>query len=134
RMPDAYMSVIEALRHATVHHGVDLQIVWVDSEDLEAGNVAALNEVDGIVIPGGFGHRGIEGKVVASRFARHHLIPYLGLCLGMQCAVIDLAREVLACDDANSTEFNAFTPHPVIDLLPEQRDIESKGGTMRLGV
>jgi CTP synthase len=90
--------------------------------------------VDGIVVPGGFGHRGIEGKVLASRFARQNRVPYLGLCLGMQCAVVDFAREILDAPDANSTEFNAFTSVPVIDLLPEQRDIENKGGTMRLGV
>jgi CTP synthase len=134
QMPDAYMSVIEALRHAAVHHGVEVQVSWVNAEDLEGDVVSALEGVDGIVVPGGFGHRGIEGKLAASRHARHHQIPYLGLCLGMQCAVIDFAREVLGSEDANSTEFNAFTSHPVIDLLPEQRDIEDKGGTMRLGV
>ena len=133
-MPDAYISVTEALRHAAVHHGVDLRVEWVNSEVLESGGVDVLDGVDGIVVPGGFGHRGIEGKVLASRYARHNKVPYLGLCLGMQCAVIDVAREVLASDDPNSTEFNAFTPHPVIDLLPEQRDVDEKGGTMRLGV
>jgi CTP synthase len=101
---------------------------------LEEGDTSALQGVDGIVVPGGFGHRGIEGKVRASRHARHTQTPYLGLCLGMQCAVVDFAREVLDSEDANSTEFNAFTPHPVIDLLPEQRDVEDMGGTMRLGV
>jgi CTP synthase len=134
QMPDAYMSVIEALRHAAVHHGAEVQVSWVNAEDLEGDVVSALDGVDGVVVPGGFGHRGIEGKLAASRFARHHRVPYLGLCLGMQCAVIDVAREVLESEDANSTEFNAFTAHPVIDLLPEQRDIEDKGGTMRLGV
>jgi CTP synthase len=134
QMPDAYMSVIEALRHAGVAHGVDVQLVWINAEDLEGEVVSALDGVDGIVVPGGFGHRGIEGKLAACRHARHQGIPFLGLCLGMQCAVIDLAREVLGSEDANSTEFNAFTAHPVIDLLPEQRDIEDKGGTMRLGV
>jgi CTP synthase len=134
QMPDAYISVTEALRHAAVHHGVDLRIEWVNAEVLEEGDTTALQDVDGIVVPGGFGHRGIEGKVRASRHARHTQMPYLGLCLGMQCAVVDFAREVLDSDDANSTEFNAFTPHPVIDLLPEQRDIEDMGGTMRLGV
>jgi CTP synthase len=132
-MPDAYISVIESLRHAAVHCGADLQLVWVNSEHLDE-DMTPLEGVDGIVVPGGFGHRGIEGKVLASRYARQHLIPYLGLCLGMQCAVVDIAREVLDAPDANSTEFNAFTSHPVIDLLPEQRDIEEKGGTMRLGV
>ncbi|HEX3607843.1 MAG TPA: CTP synthase [Candidatus Dormibacteraeota bacterium] len=134
QMPDAYMSVIEALRHAAVHHGVEVQLHWVNAEDLEGDVVSALDGVDGIVVPGGFGHRGIEGKLAASRYARHHNVPYLGLCLGMQCAVIDVAREALQSEDANSTEFNAFTAHPVIDLLPGQRDIEDKGGTMRLGV
>jgi CTP synthase len=134
QMPDAYMSVIEALRHAGAHHGVEVQLSWVNAEDLESDVVGELDGVDGIVVPGGFGHRGIEGKLAASRHARHQRIPYLGLCLGMQCAVIDFAREVLGTEDANSTEFNAFTANPVIDLLPEQRDIEDKGGTMRLGV
>jgi len=134
QMPDAYLSVTEALRHSAVYHGLDLQIEWVNAEKLEEGDSGALAGVDGIVVPGGFGHRGIEGKVVASRHARHTQTPYLGLCLGMQCAVVDFAREVLDSDDANSTEFNAFTPHPVIDLLPEQRDVEDMGGTMRLGV
>ncbi|HEX4756299.1 MAG TPA: CTP synthase [Candidatus Dormibacteraeota bacterium] len=132
-MPDAYISVTESLRHAAVNAGVELTIQWVNSEQLEAG-AAVLEGADGIVVPGGFGHRGIEGKVLASRFARQHRVPYLGLCLGMQCAVVDFAREVLDAPDANSTEFNAFTAVPVIDLLPEQRDIENKGGTMRLGV
>jgi CTP synthase len=134
-MPDAYMSVTESLRHAAVFHGVEAQLEWVNSERLEQEDgLTVLDGVDGIVVPGGFGHRGIEGKLLAARTARHQRIPYIGLCLGMQCAVIDMAREVLASDDANSTEFNAFTPHPVIDLLPEQRDIDEKGGTMRLGV
>ncbi len=134
QMPDAYISVTESLRHAAVHVGVDPQLEWVNSEELEAGGLESLEGVAGIVVPGGFGHRGIEGKLLAARLARQRKIPYLGLCLGMQCAVIDLAREALGSDDANSTEFNAFTPHPVIDLLPEQRDIDDKGGTMRLGV
>jgi CTP synthase len=132
-MPDAYISVTESLRHAAVNAGVELTIQWVNSEQLEAA-ASVLEGADGIVVPGGFGHRGIEGKVLASRFARQHRVPYLGLCLGMQCAVVDFAREVLDAPDANSTEFNAFTSVPVIDLLPEQRDIENKGGTMRLGV
>jgi CTP synthase len=134
QMPDAYISVTEALRHAAVHHGVELRLEWVNAETLEEGDLSGLQGVDGVVVPGGFGHRGIEGKVQASRHARHTETPYLGLCLGMQCAVVDFAREVLDSDDANSTEFNAFTPHPVIDLLPEQRDVEDMGGTMRLGV
>jgi CTP synthase len=132
-MPDAYISVTEALRHAAVHCGVELTIQWVNSEQLDE-DAGELEGVDGIVVPGGFGHRGIEGKILASRYARRHLVPYLGLCLGMQCAVVDITREALDAPDANSTEFNAFSSVPVIDLLPEQRDIENKGGTMRLGV
>ena len=132
-MPDAYLSVTEALRHAAVHSGGDLNLEWVSSEDMTSEG-ERLQGVDGVVVPGGFGHRGIEGKVLASRFARRHRVPYLGICLGMQCATVDIARELLGTDDANSTEFNAFTANPVIDLLPEQRDIENKGGTMRLGV
>ncbi len=132
-MPDSYISVTEALRHAALWCGAELQIQWVNSEELDQ-EATALEGAEGIVVPGGFGHRGIEGKVLAARYARRHSIPYLGLCLGMQCAVVDIAREVLDAPDANSTEFNAFTSHPIIDLLPEQRDIEEKGGTMRLGV
>ncbi|MFN2582782.1 MAG: CTP synthase [Candidatus Dormibacteria bacterium] len=132
-MPDSYISVTESLRHAALHCGVDLRLTWVNSEKLDE-DTSALDGMDGIVVPGGFGHRGIEGKVLASRYARRHKTPYLGLCLGMQCAVVDIAREVLDAPDANSTEFNAFTSQPIIDLLPEQRDVEEKGGTMRLGV
>ncbi|MHB8572089.1 MAG: CTP synthase [Candidatus Dormibacteria bacterium] len=133
-LPDAYMSVTESMRHAGFWHNVDIEIRWIDSETLESGDLGALADVDGIVVPGGFGFRGVEGKIIAARYAREHNIPYLGLCLGLQCAVIGVAREALAGDDANSTEFNAFTPHPVIDLMPEQRDVTNKGGTMRLGL
>ncbi len=132
--PDAYISVTEALRHAGYHHNLQVAIRWVASETLEAGDLRALEGLHGIVVPGGFGHRGVEGKVAAIRYAREHLVPYLGLCLGMQCAVIEFARHVVGATDANSTEFNPFTPHPVIDLLPEQRDVAEKGGTMRLGL
>ncbi|HEV3461444.1 MAG TPA: CTP synthase [Candidatus Dormibacteraeota bacterium] len=132
--PDAYISVTEALRHAGVHHNLRVDIKWIASETLETGDLRALDEVDGVVVPGGFGHRGIEGKIAAARFARTSLTPYLGLCLGMQCAVIEFGRDLLGQPDANSTEFNAFTSHPVIDLLPEQRDVADKGGTMRLGL
>ena len=132
--PDAYISVTEALRHAGIHHNLRIDVRWVASEALESGDLRALEQVDGIVVPGGFGHRGIEGKIVAARFARTHKVPYLGLCLGLQCAVIEFARDALGAPDANSTEFNAFTSHPVIDLLPEQRDVADKGGTMRLGL
>jgi len=133
-LPDAYLSVIEALKHAALHHGVEVDIRWVSSEKVDQGDTSVLKGVAGIVVPGGFGHRGIEGKVQASRYARHHAIPYLGLCLGLQCAVIDFAREVLDAPDANSTEFAAFTSAPVIDLMPEQRDVAGLGGTMRLGL
>jgi len=132
--PDAYISVTEALRHAGFHHNLRVDIRWVASETLEAGETGVLDGLGGIVVPGGFGHRGVEGKIAAARYAREHRIPYLGLCLGLQCAVIEFARHVLGLPDANSTEFNAFTPHPVIDLLPEQRDVADKGGTMRLGL
>ncbi|HXT36501.1 MAG TPA: CTP synthase [Chloroflexota bacterium] len=134
-MPDAYLSVAEAIRHAALFHDRAVDIHWIDSTDLESQPAAPyLEGLDGIVIPGGFGHRGVEGKVHASRFAREHLVPYLGLCLGMQVGVIDLAREALHSTLPNSTEFNAFTKYPVIDLMPDQRDVEAKGGTMRLGV
>jgi len=134
QLPDAYLSVIEAVRHAATHSEVSVDIRWVAAERLDHGSTSALKGVAGIVVPGGFGHRGIEGKLVAAHYARHHRVPYLGLCLGLQCAVIDLAREALAAPDANSTEFAAFTSTPVIDLMPEQRDVANLGGTMRLGV
>jgi CTP synthase len=134
-MPDAYLSVTEAIRHAALFHDRSVEFVWIDSSDLEVGPATShLQGLDGMVIPGGFGHRGVEGKVRASRFAREHRVPYLGLCLGMQVGVIDLARELLHNTQPNSTEFNAFTKYPVIDLMPEQRDVADKGGTMRLGV
>ena len=134
-MPDAYLSVSEAIRHAALFHDRDVEIVWIDSSDLESGPLdERLPGLDGIVVPGGFGHRGVEGKIRASRYAREERVPYLGLCLGMQVAVIDIARALLESDQPDSTEFNAFTKFPVIDLMPEQRDIADKGGTMRLGV
>ena len=133
-MPDAYMSVTESLRHAGFFHRVKVEIKWIGSETLEQGNLSVLDDLHGVLVPGGFGHRGIEGKIAASRFAREQKVPYLGLCLGMQCAVIGFARDVLGAADANSTEFNFATSAPVIDLLPEQRDLSEKGGTMRLGL
>jgi len=134
QLPDAYLSVIEALRHAGIQHDVGIDIRWIPSETLDQGDTSQLMGVAGIVVPGGFGHRGIEGKVAASHYARHNRIPYLGLCLGLQCAVIDVAREALGAPGANSTEFAAFTSTPVIDLMPEQRDVANMGGTMRLGL
>src|SRR6195256_737754 len=133
-LPDAYLSVIESLKHAGIHHNLAIDIRWVSSEKLDAGDHSPLMGVAGIVVPGGFGYRGIEGKVQASRYARHNRIPYLGLCLGMQCAVIDFAREMLEAPDANSTEFAAFTSTPVIDLMPEQRNVDQMGGSMLLGL
>ena len=122
-------------RHAAWAHGVDAKVRWVDSEALTEDNVhERLDGVAGVLVPGGFGHRGIEGKVLAARYAREHRVPYLGLCLGLQCAVIEFARDVVGTADANSTEFDLFTEHPVIDFMPDQRDMEDKGGTMRLGL
>ncbi|HMJ79488.1 MAG TPA: CTP synthase, partial [Candidatus Dormibacteraeota bacterium] len=134
-LPDAYLSVSEALRHAGWANERNVRIRWVDSEALTPDNVASrLDGVAGVLVPGGFGHRGIEGKVLAARYAREHGVPYLGLCLGLQCGVIELARDVAGAPEANSTEFDLFTPDPVIDFMPDQRDMEEKGGTMRLGL
>lgn len=130
---DAYMSVREALYHAGAHHNVAVDIDWVESELLQHHPEERLAGVDGIVVPGGFGYRGIEGKIAAARYARENDIPYLGLCLGLQVMVIEFARSVAGLSEANSTEFDAHTPFPVIDLLPEQRQVFDKGGTMRLG-
>jgi len=134
-LPDAYLSVVEALRHAAANNDVVLDLRWIPAEEVD-GLLAAshLNGVDGIVVPGGFGYRGIEGKVQAVRHAREEGVPFLGLCLGLQCAVIEYARSVLGFADANSTEFDPTTEHPVIDLMADQHDVEDKGGTMRLGL
>jgi CTP synthase len=132
---DAYLSVSEALRHAGFRHDCRIEVDWVDSETLGSEDEAyeRLGSSDGILIPGGFGGRGIEGKIRAAQFAREHRIPYLGVCLGMQIAVMEFARHVAGMDGANSTEFDPETPHPVIDLLPEQKEVRDLGGTMRLG-
>ncbi len=134
-LQDAYLSVSEALRHSGFHHDCAVEIDWVDSESLDSDAAALdrLGDADGILIPGGFGGRGIEGKIRAARVAREHRIPYLGVCLGMQIAVMEFARHVVAVAGANSTEFVPETPHPVIDLLPEQKEVTDLGGTMRLG-
>jgi CTP synthase len=133
-LEDAYLSVVEALRHSGFAHGCPVEIDWVDSETLDDGEVRArISEADGILIPGGFGVRGIEGKITAARIAREQRIPFLGICLGMQMAVADFARHVVGMDGANSTEFDPETPFPVIDLLPEQKEVADMGGTMRLG-
>ena len=134
-LPDAYLSVTESLKHAAWAHEVDVKVRWIDSELLTTETAdEMLAGIAGIVVPGGFGHRGIEGKILAAKHARVNRLPFLGLCLGLQCAVIEFARDVLGTQDANSTEFDMFTEHPVIDFMPDQRTLEEKGGTMRLGL
>lgn len=134
-LQDAYMSVAESLRHAGIHHEAKVDIKWVQAEEVDKSNVdELLGDVDGILVPGGFGDRGVEGKITAIRYAREKKIPFLGICLGMQCAVIEFARNVLGLAGAHSSEFVPNTPYPVIDLLPEQREVSEKGGTMRLGL
>ena len=126
--------MIEALHHGGFHHGAKIELSWVASDELLAGGAERLLAgTDGILVPGGFGHRGVEGKVDAVRLARDLRIPFLGICLGLQCAVIEFARDECGLENANSSEFDADTPHPVIDLLPEQRDVSDLGGSMRLG-
>jgi CTP synthase len=133
-LPDSYLSIKEALQHAAVHQGRDLKIDWVNSEQVDHANVAErLRSASGIVVAPGFGSRGIEGKIAAARYAREHGVPYLGLCLGMQMMTIELARHVFGTDEPNSTEMDAKTRFPVIDLMHAQRELEEKGGTMRLG-
>lgn len=135
RLTDAYLSVVEALRHAAIANGSDLQVRWVSSEDIEGDETERyLAGVNGIVVPGGFGCRGIDGKIAAINYARKQQIPFLGLCLGMQCSVIEWARNVANLKNANSAEFDADTANPVINLLPEQQDVVDLGGTMRLGL
>jgi len=134
QLEDAYLSVVESLRHGGFTHGCRIEIDWVDSERLTEETAGErLASADGVLIPGGFGERGIEGKIQASRAAREDGIPFLGICLGMQLAVADVARHLCGMDGANSTEFDPETPYPVIDLLPEQKEISELGGTMRLG-
>ncbi|MBU3688184.1 MAG: CTP synthetase [Acidimicrobiales bacterium mtb01] len=133
-LQDAYLSVVESIKHAGFHHGAKVQIDWIQAEEVE-GLLAAgrLADLDGMVIPGGFGIRGVEGKIAAAHYARENQVPCLGLCLGMQVMTIEFARHVLGMADAHSTEFDATTTHPVIDIMNDQRDITNKGGTMRLG-
>ena len=132
---DAYISIVESLKHGGIANYANVNINWVDSEKVTAKNVdKLLKKSDGILVPGGFGDRGIEGKIIAAQYAREHKIPYFGICLGMQIAVIEYARNVLGYADAHSSELNPDTTHPVIDLMPEQRDVEDLGGTMRLGM
>ncbi|HZB22455.1 MAG TPA: CTP synthase, partial [Gaiellaceae bacterium] len=134
KLHDAYLSVHEALKHSGVHHGVRVHVRWVDAEHMSYDEaVETFEGVDGVLVPGGFGSRGWEGKILACRVAREHGVPYLGVCLGMHVAVSEFSRHVLGLDGANSTEMDPETPHPVIDLLPEQKEVEDLGGTMRLG-
>jgi CTP synthase len=130
------MSVREALNHAAWSCNRDVEVEWVSSDDLEKGTAAwdALAKVDGIIVPGGFGSRGIEGKIAAAGWARKNRVPYLGLCLGMQVMCIELTRDALGDTSANSTEFDPETQHPVIDLMPDQQEVVDLGGTMRLGL
>jgi CTP synthase len=134
-LPDAYKSILEAFIHAGVENDARVNVKWVDTEWLERRSdpSGAFKGVDGILIPGGFGERGIEGKIISSGIARENKIPFLGICLGLQCAVIDFARRVCGLEGADSTEFNPKTPHPVVDLLEDQKDVAEMGGTMRLG-
>lgn len=132
---DAYMSVVEALRHAGFTHDTDIHVKWVNSEELNRENVdEKLANVHGILVPGGFGDRGIEGKIIATRYAREKQIPFFGICLGMQMACVEGARHLLKYEGAHSSEIDPETPYPLIDLLPEQKDVEDLGGTMRLGL
>jgi CTP synthase len=132
-LPDAYKSVNEALNHAGLKNRLTVHIKYIDSQDVESKGTDILAGVDAILVPGGFGRRGVEGKIAAIRFARERGVPYLGICLGMQLAVIEYARDVCGLTGANSTEFDPDTPHPVIALMEDQKEITDKGGTMRLG-
>ncbi len=132
---DAYLSVAEALYHAGFNNNTEIEIEWIDAEMVTQENTnQLLKGMDGILVPGGFGDRGIEGKIATIQYARENQIPFFGICLGMQTAVIEFARNVVGLKDAHSSEFNIRTPYPVIDILPEQKDIEDLGGTMRLGL
>lgn len=132
-LPDAYLSVAEALRHAGIVNDAQVHIHWIDAEQIEAGDLSPLEEVDALLVPGGFGDRGIEGKIRTVQYCREERIPFLGISLGLQCAVIELARNQAGLKEAHSAEFQPDTPHPVIDLMPEQQGIKELGGTMRLG-
>lgn len=133
-LQDSYLSVNESIVHGGIRNDCEVEVSYIDAEDIEKkGAEKLLSNLDGILVPGGFGDRGTEGKIIASRFARENNIPYFGLCMGMQIAVIDFARNQLGLTDANSTEFNPNTPHPVIDIMGEQKEIKDKGATMRLG-
>ncbi len=134
-LPDAYISIVESLNAAGFKHGVKVEVVWVASDTLrDEKSCGKLKEVHGVLVPGGFGVRGIEGKIMAIQYARENGIPFLGLCLGLQCAVIEFARNAAGMENANSSEFDSNTPYPIIDLMAHQREVEDLGGTMRLGL
>ena len=134
KLQDAYLSVVEALKHGAIYHGKNLEIIWVDAETLKEEEITSrLEAAGGVLVPGGFGIRGIEGKILSARYSRENNVPYLGLCLGLQVAVAEFARNVAGMPGANSSEFDSSTEFPVIDLLPEQKDVADMGGTMRLG-
>ena len=134
QLHDAYISVVEALKHGGISHRCVVDIKWVDSETVTKENVdSILRDVNGILVPGGFGDRGIEGKIEAITYAREHKIPFLGLCLGMQLAIVEFARNVIGYNDAHSIELDPSTTHPVIALMPDQNGVEDIGGTLRLG-
>lgn len=134
KLPDAYLSIVEALNHAGIYHQSEVVVRWVDAENLSPKEVQKeLSEADAILVPGGFGVRGIEGKIRAVTYARENKVPFLGICLGLQCVVVEFARNKIGFKDANSSEFDPETQHPVIHLLPDQKDIADMGGTMRLG-
>jgi CTP synthase len=134
-LKDSYISIVESLNHGGYHFGKNIEIKWINSEDLDDNNSwdSLLSDIDGVLVPGGFGLRGINGKINAIRYVRENRIPYFGICLGMQCAVIEYSRNVLALTGANSSEFDEKTPYPVIDLMPDQKNVNELGGTMRLG-
>ncbi|MEC4003017.1 glutamine hydrolyzing CTP synthase, partial [Bacillus subtilis] len=134
-LPDAYISVVESLRHAGYAFDTDVKVKWINAEEVTENNIAELTSgTDGIIVPGGFGDRGVEGKIVATKYARENNIPFLGICLGMQVASIEYARNVLGLKGAHSAEIDPSTQYPIIDLLPEQKDVEDLGGTLRLGL
>lgn len=134
-LQDAYLSVVEALKHAGYQFGKDVEIEWLNSEELNVSNFKEeLKDVDGILVPGGFGERGIEGKILATQYARENNIPFFGICLGMQLATVEFARNVVGLKDAHSSELDPNTPYPVISLLPDQKDVVDLGGTLRLGL
>ena len=134
-LPDAYLSVSEALNHGGIYHNRKVDIQWIHAEEVNNGNVEELlSEAKGILVPGGFGERGVEGKIIAARYARERKVPFFGICLGMQLAVVEFARNVAGMEGAHSSELDESTLYPVIDLMPEQKDIDKKGGTMRLGL